>query len=37
MSRLRAWWCGWFHRGEVGYFLDTGPFWMCDTCGRVVR
>ena len=38
-SRLAVLWCRmrFRHRGEVGYFLDTGAFWMCDNCGEVVR
>lgn len=25
------------HRGEVGYILGSGPYWMCDSCGEVIR
>lgn len=25
------------HRGQVGYILHSGPFWMCDNCGSVIR
>jgi hypothetical protein len=25
------------HRGQVGYILRSGPFWMCDRCGTVIR
>ena len=25
------------HKGSVHFFNDTGPFWMCDHCGCIVR
>lgn len=25
------------HKGEVGYILHSGAFWMCDHCGEVIR
>jgi hypothetical protein len=36
---IRRWWCRLTlrHRGEVGYILNSGPYWMCDNCGEVVR
>lgn len=25
------------HSGTVGYLNETGPFWVCSSCGEVVR
>ena len=25
------------HRGQVGFLLHSGAFWMCDHCGEVTR
>lgn len=35
----REFWCRitFRHRGRVGYILGSGPFWMCDHCGTVLR
>lgn len=38
-SRWRVLWCRVTgrHKGGVDYTHKTGPFWMCDECGLVVR
>jgi len=39
ISRLPVLWCRMTgrHRGLVDYTDKTGPYWMCDRCGEVVR
>lgn len=36
---LPRWWCRLTlrHGGRVGYILGSGPYWICDNCGTVLR
>jgi hypothetical protein len=39
VAGLRILWCRMTgrHKGVVDYTYKTGPYWMCDHCGEVVR